>query len=151
MSMSVVNINIKDMNNIKMSDVVRTNIESLTNELICAISMDYHRRNADNHNLTYTTESHSVERNVEQKLMYKFTEIDMDNYTVLHSYTTCIYERLHTLEAIYKLKLYVTISDMNMENEKGFLVSDIVEIQMTKKGKPKKQGLFSILKKGFFW
>ena len=149
--MSVVNINIKDMNNSVVSDVVRTNIESLTNELICAISMDYHRRNADNHKFTYTTESHTVERNIQQKLMYKFIEIDIDNYNVLHNYTTCIYERLHTLEAIYKLKLYVTISDMNMKNEKGFLVSDIIEIQMTKKGKPKKRGLFSILRKGFFW
>jgi hypothetical protein len=38
-----------------------------------------------------------------------------------------------------------------MEKVKGFLLSEIVEIPMTKKGKPKKYGLFSILKKGFFW
>jgi hypothetical protein len=149
--MSVVIINIKDLNNIEMSDVIRSNIESLTNELTCALSMDYHRRNADNHNLNYTTDPNTVERKVEQQLMYKFTEIDINNFSVLHNYTTCIYERLHTLEAIYKLKLYVTICDKNMEKVKGFLLSEIVEIPMTKKGKPKKYGLFSILKKGFFW
>jgi len=38
-------------------------ILSLTNELICAISMDYHRRNANNHNLTYTTNHYIVESN----------------------------------------------------------------------------------------
>ena len=65
----------------------RTNIESLT-KLICVISLDYHRRNADNHKFTYTTESHTVERNIQQKLMYKFIEIDIDNVIVLHSYTS---------------------------------------------------------------
>jgi len=73
-------------------------ILSLT-KLIYAISMDYHCRNSDIHNFIYTTNHYIVERNVEQKLMYKFTEIDIDNYTVLHSYTTRIY-RIHILENI---------------------------------------------------
>lgn len=150
-AMSVVHIDIQDINNTEMSDIVKSNISLLSNELRCAISADYYRFKAEIFDLNFTTEPETVERKVEQDLMNKLIDVHMCNTKSLHSYTTGIYERLNILEKIYKLKLRVLICDNDMKVAKSFLISEILQIPMTKQGTPKKFGTISIIRKALFW
>ncbi len=147
--MSVVFIDIVDNNNMLMTDDVKSNIESLTNELICAISMIYHRD--QKLDLVYTTELISHARVIEKKFMNKIFDIEHNCKSQNSEYIYGIYERLYHIQERYNLKLFITITDKDMNKISGFLLSSIIDAPMTKKGKPSKNGKFTTLIKGFFW
>lgn len=147
--MSVVFINIKDNNNIDMTSDVKANIESLTNELICAISMTYHRTKKID--LVYRTEKFTKEHSIEHKFHVKLIEVESKCNVNNRENIYGIYERLYHIQENYNLKLFITIMDKDLNKIQAFLLSSIIDVPMTKKGKPKKNGKFTTLFKGLFW
>lgn len=146
--MSVVFINIVDNNNIDMTSDVRSKIESLTNELICAISMTYHRNKND---LVVRNEKYSKEWIIEKNFHSKINDIAFRCNVHNRENIYGIYERLYYIQEYYKLKLFITIMDKDLNKIQGFLLSSIIDVPMTKKEKPTKKGKFTTLFKGLFW